>query len=75
MIKMKKIKYKGKKWIEYKQPIFKSWMLSILIGSIWGATLQYVRGYWNIPYYIVLFFCIMIIQFMYENELKEAKEK
>lgn len=71
----KKLKHKGKIWVEYKPPILKSWMLAIFVGATWGTTLTYIKGYWNIIGYTILFFLIILIQLMYEKEIKREVYK
>lgn len=71
----KKLNYKGKVWVEYKPLILKSWMLALFVGATWGTTLTYIKGYWNIIVYTILFFLIILIQLMYERELKERAYK
>ena len=70
-MKNKKLEHDGKIWVEYKQPILKSWMLSLLIGLIWGLTFSSVKGYWNILFFISMMFLIVLIQYMYDREIKE----
>jgi hypothetical protein len=71
---VKKLKHKGKTWVEYKKPIGKSWMLALFAGVIWSMINNHVGGFWQILNFIILLFWIVIVQIMYDKELKENKK-
>jgi len=72
---MKKIKYKGKIWVEYKQPLLKSWMMGLLTGVLFGYLYSYLKGWWAILNIFILFVFTIFIQIVYERELEEEKQK
>lgn len=66
---------KGKRYIEYKEPVvFKSIHYAFLFGILWLFIDKFFDGWWNLISVFLVFFLVFIAQRMYNKEIARVKE-
>jgi len=65
---------KGKKYIEYKEPFFKSVYIAFLFCIFWVFMDKFLVGWWEILSFLLLFFFIFLTKEIYDKEIKRARE-
>jgi len=65
---------KGKKYVEYKEPFFKSIYIAFLLCALWSSIALFMGGWLLIPHFLLLFFFICLARGIYDKEIKRARE-
>lgn len=65
---------KGRKYVEYKEPFFKSVYIAFLLCVVWFSIKPLMVGWWWILSFLLLLFFIFLTRAIYDKEIKSARE-